>query len=250
MSARSSILVVEDNAYLVENLYKTALQDSSWTVDYAESKAEAIDRITHNSYDVAIIDIMLREDTRDRGGLDVIRELRQSGSGTEAIVVSATNDPRVATDAMSLGVSRFIAKENIESGEDLSHAVKETLAHHSERSTMEGERDSRAVHRVAEGDSLKDLAARFRELTNEWKRRSRHMSSPVQIAMLPEYQQIIGMGPSVLPLMLRDLRETGDHWFWALRAIVGSNPFGQAESGNIEEMRDAWIRWGEQRGLL
>lgn len=43
--------------------------------------------------------------------------------------------------------------------------------------------------------------------------------------MHPAYQQIIGMGPAVVPLLLNDLVRTRSHWFWALRAITGKTQF-------------------------
>lgn len=64
------------------------------------------------------------------------------------------------------------------------------------------------------------------------------------------YQQIIGMGPQVIPLILADLQREPDHWFWALEAITGENPVVQADRGDISAMANAWLEWGEQRGLV
>ena len=68
--------------------------------------------------------------------------------------------------------------------------------------------------------------------------------------MLPAYQQIIGMGLDALPLILRELQQEADHWFWALRAITGIDPVPKSSAGKIEEMRDAWLAWGYERGIL
>jgi hypothetical protein len=42
--------------------------------------------------------------------------------------------------------------------------------------------------------------------------------------MLRPYQQIIGMGWSVVPLMLEELQREPDQGFWALEAITDVNP--------------------------
>ena len=76
------------------------------------------------------------------------------------------------------------------------------------------------------------------------------MSSITKLVMHPCYQRIIGMGPAVLPLLLRELQKEPDYWFWALRAITGENPVGPKDTGDIEKMAESWIRWGRDRGLM
>lgn len=92
------------------------------------------------------------------------------------------------------------------------------------------------------------LLQRFRRLTAEWKQESAHMSSITDMAMLPAYQRIIGMGPAVIPLILRELRESSDHWFWALAAITEENPVPRKSWGKVAEMTAAWLDWGGRHG--
>lgn len=94
------------------------------------------------------------------------------------------------------------------------------------------------------------LEAKFRTLTENWKRAVRLCSSAADMAMHPAYQQIIGMGQQALPLILRELEREEDHWFWALRAITGENPVPADCQGSIPEMAKAWLNWGRQRGLV
>jgi hypothetical protein len=70
------------------------------------------------------------------------------------------------------------------------------------------------------------------------------------MAMLNPYQRIIGMGPPVVPLILEELRREPDQWFWALEAITEQNPVPQEASGKPRLMAEAWLRWGDQLGLL
>lgn len=94
------------------------------------------------------------------------------------------------------------------------------------------------------------LESRFRALVETWKREDQASSSAVQRAMHPAYQQIIGMGPRVLPLLLTELQREPDHWFWALRAVTGEDPVPLESRGNIGKMRDAWLQWGHVHGYI
>jgi len=95
-----------------------------------------------------------------------------------------------------------------------------------------------------------DLQERFQVLRDKWKAESRCLSNAAQIAMLWPYQQIIGMGPAVIPLILQDLQRETDHWFWALEAICGENPVSSEVAGDVKEMASQWIDWGRQKGYL
>ena len=92
--------------------------------------------------------------------------------------------------------------------------------------------------------------SRFERLKDEWKQQSQYLSNTTQMAMLRPYQQIIGLGPSVLPLLLRELARERDHWFWALEAITGQNPVSAEAVGNVAAMAEAWLAWGRREGLL
>ena len=94
------------------------------------------------------------------------------------------------------------------------------------------------------------MEARFHQLVERWREKSKFLSSDSEIAMLPEYQSIIGMGPAVLPLVFRELAAEPDQWFCALAAITGENPVPPSSRGRIEEMQQAWIDWGRTHGHL
>lgn len=94
-----------------------------------------------------------------------------------------------------------------------------------------------------------DTAARFRELVTQWRADVQMLSSSTDIAMHPAYQRIIAMGSEVLPMILRELERSLDHWFWALRAITGINPVPPAHRGRRKEMVTDWLRWARERGI-
>ena len=87
------------------------------------------------------------------------------------------------------------------------------------------------------------LERRFEKLHREWAAASRFTSSSSEMAMLPSYQQIIGMGPAVLPFIFRELEREPGHWFWALRVITDENPVPPESRGRIDEMTTYWLKW-------
>ncbi len=91
---------------------------------------------------------------------------------------------------------------------------------------------------------------RFRQLTGQWRNATQWLSSTTDIAMHPAYQAIIGMGPEALPMILEELRSNSGHWYWALKSISNEDPVPPRDRGAIKKMRAAWLRWGEQRGLM
>ena len=90
----------------------------------------------------------------------------------------------------------------------------------------------------------------FHRLATEWRRDTAVLSSVTDMAMHWAYQQIIGMGQAVLPLVFRDLATRRDHWFWALKAITRTDPVPPDDRGDIHRMTAAWIRWARERGYL
>ena len=93
-----------------------------------------------------------------------------------------------------------------------------------------------------------ELEAEFNRLAEEWHEETRMLSLVTQKSMHPAYQRIIGMGQPVVPLILRDLEQKPDHWFWALRAITGANPVKSDMVGRMKLMAQAWIQWGKEHG--
>lgn len=90
--------------------------------------------------------------------------------------------------------------------------------------------------------------ARFDRLAAEWRRDTAMLSSIQRKVMHPAYQRIIGLGPEGIDPILRDLRDVGAYWFWALTAITGEDPAAGTES--YAQARTAWLDWGAKAGIL
>jgi hypothetical protein len=92
------------------------------------------------------------------------------------------------------------------------------------------------------------LTERFHTLASEWERETRYKSLISDIISHPAYQQIIGMGLCVIPLLLQELKSNPAHWFWALHSITGDNPIKPEHKGRLQKMVQDWLQWGKDRG--
>jgi len=63
------------------------------------------------------------------------------------------------------------------------------------------------------------------------------------------YQQIVGLRWDAVPFLLNELQERPDFWFAALREITEADPVLDHMRGKFDEMREAWLDWGRQRGI-
>ena len=96
----------------------------------------------------------------------------------------------------------------------------------------------------------RQLEIRFNQLVTRWREETKTVSSTTDRALHSAYQDIIGMGARALPLIFREMRDRGGHWFWALRHITHENPVPPQDAGNISRMKEAWLRWGRDNHYL
>src|SRR5436309_8098828 len=100
---------------------------------------------------------------------------------------------------------------------------------------------------IAEPDAA-ELARAFSDLAHRWRRETAAHSVLQKKVLHPAYQRIIGLGPSVVPYILRELQREPAHWFWALNALTGADP---APAGStFQEAANAWLKWGRERSHL
>ena len=96
--------------------------------------------------------------------------------------------------------------------------------------------------------TLETIEERFRRLAAVWQKETCFLSSMSEASAHPAYQEIIALGPDVLPFLFRDLEENHTHWFAALRVLTGANPVPKPMGGNIPKMAEAWLRWAKDNG--
>ena len=90
----------------------------------------------------------------------------------------------------------------------------------------------------------------FQELARRWRKETSHLSIASRMAAHPAYREIINMGWAAVPFLMAELRRKPDHWFIALEEITGENPVPPECEGKVKKMADAWISWGEEKGIV
>lgn len=100
-----SILIVEDNETLAFGL-RTSLEVEGHAVDVANDGRQALERIALNEPDLIILDLMLPEVS----GFEVLRRLRQSGSNTAVLVLSARDQEVDKVQGFRLGADDYVVK--------------------------------------------------------------------------------------------------------------------------------------------
>jgi hypothetical protein len=104
------------------------------------------------------------------------------------------------------------------------------------------------AQQTADLPPAESIEQKFERLAAAWHKAVAHHSSNRIRHNHPAYQEIIGMGPVVVPLLLRDLNINRRHWFVALSAITGADPVSEEGAGNIPRMTEAWLHWGKENG--
>jgi len=131
--------------------------------------------------------------------------------------------------------------------------IAEELSRRADRDELVSRAVAVALHRNGPPQSSSarlDLDDELSALARAWRDARGATSSSLKAAMHPAYQRIIGKGSAAVPFLLRQLRERPDHWFWALMAITGEDPVAPEQRGNLPQMADAWLAWGEAEGYV
>lgn len=89
---------------------------------------------------------------------------------------------------------------------------------------------------------------RFRRLAAAWRTDTAYISSSNDLVAHPAFQEIVGMGEAVIPLVLRELEKRTGHWHRALRRITGADPVPPEDRGNVEMAAEAWLEWAREQG--
>jgi hypothetical protein len=107
------------------------------------------------------------------------------------------------------------------------------------------------AHRAAVSPvSRQPVWQRFAELGATWREERGATSSLTDMVLSPSYQRVISLGRAVVPYILAELSRKPDHWFWALTAITGADPVPPEAAGDVRAMTKAWIKWGDEEGLV
>jgi DNA-binding response OmpR family regulator len=99
------ILVVDDEEGARE-LFYTILTDEGYAVTLANNGEEALAQFKTDPYDLVVTDIKMPV----MDGLQLLQEIRKTGSRTDVIMVTAFGEVETYLKAMSLGAAEYINK--------------------------------------------------------------------------------------------------------------------------------------------
>ena len=151
------ILIVDDqrSARRVLRTMLAVLEDVE--VVEAGSVEEALGIVHKTPPDLLLLDIRLSSDARDRGGLDLLRKLRASGSTIPAVMVTSVVELSEIREAMRNGAQDYVLKDEL-SPEMLLPIVKTFR----ERLVLRGRSSACASASTARGASRPSSARRDR----------------------------------------------------------------------------------------
>ncbi len=111
---RARILVVDDDADICRNL-SDILTDLGFHVDCAQDGLSALDLVSRQPYDIALLDLKMP----GMDGLSLYREIKKQRAGTVSLLVTAYATPATAEEALAAGAWKVIPKP-VDFGELLS----------------------------------------------------------------------------------------------------------------------------------
>lgn len=92
------------------------------------------------------------------------------------------------------------------------------------------------------------VAELFDTLTEQWEMDCMFSSSSTEMHMHPAYQQVIGLGPEVIPFVLRAMNDGQFHWDHALRALTRDDPVPEDSAGDMVKAQNSWMKWAQEHG--
>jgi len=99
------ILVVDDEED-ARDLFNTILTDEGYVVSLANGGDQALSLFNSNPFNLVITDIKMP----GMDGLQLLQEIRKTGSKTDVIMVTAYGEVESYLKAMSLGAAEYINK--------------------------------------------------------------------------------------------------------------------------------------------
>jgi DNA-binding NtrC family response regulator len=171
------ILIVDDqrSARRVLRQMLSALDDVE--VTEAGGSEEALSMVQRTPPDLLLLDIRLSADARDRGGLDLLRKVRASGSSVPAVMVTSLVELAEIREAMRSGAQDYVLKDEL--CPEMLLPIIETF---HERLTLRGE-VARLRERVDRAWGLGAIVGSSRPMENvrHLVRRLADASAPVLI---------------------------------------------------------------------
>ena len=100
------VLIVEDERRLAENVARSLRESASYAVDVALDGEDGLYMAQTNPYDLLMLDLMLPK----IDGLTLLKRLREGGSGTPVLVLTARDDKESIVALLNAGADDYVAK--------------------------------------------------------------------------------------------------------------------------------------------
>ena len=104
MASRKHLLVIDEHLPTVDSLVDHFAPD--YAVYTALNGHDGLIVVRRTRPDLVVLEI----DLTDMGGLDVLREIKRLAPSTPVIVLTASAEVRVATEALKMGAFAYLAK--------------------------------------------------------------------------------------------------------------------------------------------
>jgi hypothetical protein len=92
----------------------------------------------------------------------------------------------------------------------------------------------------------KQLSTKFDLYRGIWKTETMFSSNISEITNNSAYRSIIGLGKDIIPFIIEDLKQSENHWFYALELLTGENPIKSEHRGIINLMKSDWLNWAKK----
>jgi hypothetical protein len=92
----------------------------------------------------------------------------------------------------------------------------------------------------------KQLGKKFDLYSGIWKTETMFSSNSSEITNNSAYRSIIGLGKDIIPFIIEDLKQSENHWFYALELLTGENPIKSEHRGIINLMKSDWLNWAKK----
>ncbi len=100
------VLIVEDEARLARNVARALQEATSYAVDISTDGEDGRHMALSNPYDLIVLDLMLP----GIGGLEILKALRQSGSRTPVLILTARDTPQDIVQGLDSGSDDYMTK--------------------------------------------------------------------------------------------------------------------------------------------
>lgn len=115
------VLLIEDD-HDINFIYKRQLDLSDMQTDAFFTGKEALEALGTNTYDIALVDIMLP----DTNGIDIVKQMKQNTNlaGMTIIVLSNMGEESIVEEAKKIGADGYLIKSSMNPGQLIEEILK------------------------------------------------------------------------------------------------------------------------------